>query len=97
MVLPSLSDALIVVILLIPGFITFTIIRWLGQYGSKLSEFQISVASLSLSMVIIFFYSLITGITNLDILRDKFFITENYLILFVNLLKVIFYRILHIL
>lgn len=82
MVLPSLADALIVVILLIPGFITFSIIRWLGNYGSKLSEFKITITSFSFSMVILFFYTLITGITNLDVLRDKFFMPENFLVLF---------------
>ncbi|WP_428326672.1 DUF6338 family protein [Nitrosopumilus sp.] len=82
MALPSLADALIVVILLIPGFITFTIIRWLGHYGNKQTEFKITISSFSLSMVIIFFYTLITGITSLDILRDKFFIPTNFLILF---------------
>lgn len=33
-------------------------------------------------MVILFFYTQIIGITDIDILRDKFFVRENYLILF---------------
>lgn len=79
---PSLADAIIVIILLIPGFMAFTLIRWLGHYGSKLSEFKITVTSFSLSMIILFFYTQIIGVSDVDVLRDRFFVTENYLILF---------------
>ncbi len=80
--LPSLADALLVIILLIPGFISLTLIRWFGAFGSKLSEFQATIGGFIFSMLILFLYTSITGFTDIDQIRDNFFNPKYYALLF---------------
>lgn len=82
MVLPSLADVLIVIIFIIPGFLAFYIFRWIGAYGKDFTEFEITTWSLIFSIVIIFVFTIFTGLTDIDSIRDEFFYPENFAILF---------------
>lgn len=82
MVLPSLADILIIIIFIIPGFLAFYIFRWIGAYGKDYSEFEITTWSLIFSIVIIFGFTIFTGLTDIDSIRDQFFYPINFGILF---------------
>ncbi len=82
MVLPSLADAIIVIVLVVPGFISFFIMCFIGSYGKKLSDFQRTTWSFIFSVVVLFPFTAITGQTNLDKIRDEFFYPTNFMILF---------------
>jgi hypothetical protein len=82
MALPSLADALIVIVLLLPGFITFFITSFIGAYGRKLTDFQMTTWSFIFSLIILFPFTAITGLTDIDKIRDQFFYPQNFAILF---------------
>jgi hypothetical protein len=82
LVLPSLADTLIIIIFIIPGFLAFYIFRWIGAYGKDYSEFEITTWSLIFSVVIIFGFTIFTGLTDIDSIRDEFFYHENFAIFF---------------
>jgi len=71
--LPSLLDTLIVVALIIPGFVAFSVARWLAVFERKLPEFETVVWSLLFSLGIYGMFALATGIADFDSLRDKIF------------------------
>lgn len=81
MVLPSVADALIVVILLVPGFIAFFIIRRIGIVDRKLSDLETIIWSVFFSIIILVPFSAITQLDNIDKIRDEIFIPLNTFIL----------------
>jgi len=81
MVLPSLADVLIIVILLVPGFITFFIIRRIGVVGGTLSDLETTLWSVFFSMIILVPFSAITQLDTIDKIRDGIFIPLNTFIL----------------
>jgi hypothetical protein len=83
MLLPSVADALIVIILLIPGFIAFGIVKRIGNFGRPLSEFETTVWSFVFSAIIIFFFIYITKLDDLDKIREQFFSPDKFSIIFV--------------
>lgn len=82
MVLPSLADAVLVITLLLPGFISLVLFRRISVIQKKMSDFELVIWSLFVSVLIYSVFSLFTGITNLDSLRDKFLFSENLAFLF---------------
>lgn len=83
MALPSITDALIVIVLLIPGFVAFWLVKRLGRFNRPLSEFESSLWSFVLSAIILFFFTSLTGLSNIDKIRDEFFYPINFGLLFV--------------
>lgn len=74
MSLPSLLDIVTVVILVVPGFLSFTILkRALPFKREKFSDFELTVYSLLFMLPIIFCYSIITGLKDIDSIRDSVF------------------------
>src|SRR5438093_13051343 len=71
--LPSLLDTLIVIALLVPGFVAFSISRWLAVFERRLPEFETIVWSLLFSLGIYGVFALVTGIADFDSLRDRIF------------------------
>jgi Family of unknown function (DUF6338) len=82
MVLPTVADALFIIVLLIPGFIAFYITKRLGSFVSPMSEFETTVWSLVFSTIILFFFVTITQLSDLDKRRQYFFVPINFGILF---------------
>jgi len=80
--LPSLADALIVVVLLMPGFITFFLVRRISAIGKELSEFENFISSIIFSIITLIPFSIITGLDNIDKIRDGLFQPVNTSILF---------------
>ena len=83
MALPSLLDIVSVVILLVPGFISFLIARAIyPSKRKKFSDFELTVYSLIYTLPIIATYSLATGIGDIDSIRDSIFNPGNLALLF---------------
>jgi hypothetical protein len=87
-VLPSLSDAIIVVILLVPGFVAFSIIRRLGAFGKGFSEFETVAWSVLFTIIVFMPFTAITGLTDFDKIRDGFLYPYNIAVLFISTLGV---------
>jgi hypothetical protein len=82
MTLPSLADALIVIVLLMPGFITFFLIRRISAIGKELSEFENIISSVIFSIIVLVPFAIFTGLDNIDKIRDGLFQPLNVSILF---------------
>lgn len=80
--IPSLADAILVFVLLVPGFIAFWLARKVGLFGSKATDFNVTIWSFCFSGIILFPFTLITGLTDLDKIREHFFDPVNYSLLF---------------
>lgn len=70
MELPSLADILIVIILIIPGFITFYIITKISVIEQKFSDFETTIWSIFLSLFIYIPFSFLIGVSSIDAIRD---------------------------
>lgn len=88
MTLPSLADTLIVVVLLIPGFVAFALIRRIATMGQKFSDFEMTVWSIFLSLIVYVPFSFFTGLTSLDAIRDQIFLPQSFMFLIVFTLGV---------
>jgi|SRR2546427_3160610 len=82
MTLPSLADALIVIVLLMPGFISFFLIRRLSAIGKELSEFENVISSVIFSIIALVPFAIFTGLDSIDKIRDGLFQPLNVSILF---------------
>ena len=81
---PSLLEVITVVVILIPGFISLTLFRWLSKYERKISDNQLTLLSLSCSLVIYVIMGSITGIKNIDDYSIKIF-EPDYLLLILSI------------
>jgi len=81
MALPSLADVVVVIVLLLPGFISLVLFKWISIIETKLSDFETIVWSLFISLWIYTFFSAITGINDVDSIRDGIFLPSNLIII----------------
>jgi hypothetical protein len=81
MVLPSLADTILVITLLVPGFISVALFRRISVLERKISDLELVIWSLFVSIMIFSIFSFITGIQDIDSLRDKILFPENLAIL----------------
>lgn len=86
--LPSLIDVVFVVVILIPGFISLVLFRWITVYKRKISDNQLILWSLVCSLFIYTIFSYITRISDIDKIRDIIF-EPKYLIFILSLGAVI--------
>jgi len=77
LVLPSLTDIVVVIVLLVPGFISFTLFKRISVIEKRFSDLETTIWSLFSSLVIIMFFGLITGINSIDTIRDRVFLPEH--------------------
>jgi len=77
MALPSLADVVMVIVLLLPGFVSFIVFKWISIVERKFSDFEMIVASLFCSLLIYAVFSAITGISDIDSIRDAVFLPNN--------------------
>ena len=87
--LPSLADTIVVVVLLLPGFVCLIVLRRIAILETPLSDFETTVWSLGISALIYGVFSLATGISNMDQLRDMLF-QQSYLIPFLVTFVLVF-------
>lgn len=79
MALPSTIDAFLVIALLIPGFITLTLFRWIAILEKELSQYRLVLWSLFSSLVIYAIFGWHAGISDIDSIRQGILIPENLL------------------
>jgi len=70
MVLPSLVDVVTVIVILLPGFISLVLFKWISIIERKISEFETVVWSLFLSLLIYMIFGAATGISDFDSIRN---------------------------
>lgn len=71
MALPSLTDLVFIIVILIPGFLALTLFRWLAILEKEISDYQLGVWSLFFSLLIFVIFGWHTGITDVDAIRDN--------------------------
>jgi len=76
-----LLDIFLVILLIIPGFIAFMLFKKLGIREKRISDFETTVWSIFLSLFIYVFFSYITGISDIDSIRDNIFMPNNMLLI----------------
>ena len=77
MALPSLTDIIVVIVLVSPGFISFIVFKWLSIVEKKFSELEIIIYSLIFSLLIYPIFGAITGCSDIDSLRNSIFQPNN--------------------
>lgn len=77
MALPSLVDVVTVIVLLLPGFVSLVLFKWVSIVERKFSDFETVIWSLFLSLFVYSVFSAITGINNVDNMRDAIFLPIN--------------------
>lgn len=81
MVLPSLADSILVIVLVIPGFISFYIFRQIAAIGKDYSEFELGIWSLFCTVFVLLPFAMITHLDDFDKIRDGFLQPMNLTIL----------------
>lgn len=82
MALPSLADILLVVVLLVPGFVAFSLFKKIGIREKQPSDFETTIWSLFASLAIYAVFSYITGLSDIDLIRDNVFIPSNIALIY---------------
>ena len=77
MALPSLADVVMVIVLLLPGFISLVLFKWISIVEKKLSDSETVIWSLFISLLIYTVFSATTGISDVDSIRDGIFLPIN--------------------
>ena len=80
MALPSLADVVMVIVLLLPGFVSLVLFKWISVIERKFSDFETVVWSLFISLFIYAVFSATTGISDVDSIRDGIFLPNNLII-----------------
>ena len=70
MALPGLEDALIVAVLIVPGFFSFLVAKRFAAVGKKFSDFEKTILSVFLSLVDYVPFTFLTGLDSLETIRD---------------------------
>jgi hypothetical protein len=78
---PSFADILLTVILLVPGFAALLITKKIAVIESKFSDFENTVISLMLSLIILIPFTSITGLTEIEKIRSNIFNPWNLVLL----------------
>ena len=82
MVLPSLADIILVVVLLVPGFLTIALFKKIAIREGKLNDFETTIWSLVASLAIYIVFGYLTGIHNIDLIRENILMPTNLILLF---------------
>jgi len=78
MEIPSLLDIFTIIVLIVPGFYSFSIVRGFTlSRRTKFSDLEITIFSLMYALPILMSYSLLTGISGIDAIRDSVFLPGN--------------------
>jgi len=79
--LPSLADILFIIVLLVPGFISFNIFKKIALRQQKMTDFETTIYSLFASLLIFAIFGQITGIYNIDTIKENIFKPDNLTII----------------
>jgi hypothetical protein len=76
-VLPSLTDIFFIIVLIVPGFVSLILLRWIAIFETKLPDLYLVIGSLLLSLIIYGVFGWVSGTTSFDSIRDKILIPQN--------------------
>lgn len=79
--LPSLADALVIVVLIVPGFVVVRLFTWVTALDRKFSDFNITVLSFIASLIVYVPFSYITSLDSIDKIRNGVFMPQTMSIL----------------
>jgi hypothetical protein len=79
MALPSIDDVAFIIVLLIPGFFSLTLFRWLTIDEKKISDYQMVIWSVFVSLIIYVVHGYFTGITDVNLIKEKMILPINLL------------------
>jgi hypothetical protein len=79
--LPSLADALVLVVLLVPGFVAAKVFARITALDRKLSDFDMTVLSFVASLIIYIPFSYLTSLDSIDQIRDAVLMPQNIILL----------------
>jgi hypothetical protein len=77
----SIADALVVVVLLVPGFVAAKVFARITAFDRKLSDFEMTVLSFALSLVTYIPFSYVTSVDSLDKIRQAALMPQNITLL----------------
>jgi hypothetical protein len=77
----SIADALVVIVLLVPGFVAAKIFARITAFDRKLSDFEMTVLSFALSLVTYIPFSYLTSIDTLNKIRQAALMPQNITLL----------------
>ena len=79
MALPSIDDVAFIIVLLIPGFFSLTLFRWLTIDEKKLSDYQMVIWSVFVSLIIYVIHGYFTGITDVNLIKENLLLPTTLL------------------
>jgi hypothetical protein len=79
MSLPSLDEVALVIVLLVPGFFSLSLFRWLSIDEKKLSDNQLVIWSVFVSLLIYVINGVFTGITDVNLIKDRMLLPTTLL------------------
>jgi hypothetical protein len=79
--LPSLADALVLVVLLVPGFVAAKVFARITAFDRKLSDFDMTVLSFVASLIVYVPFSYLTSLDSIDKIRDAVLMPQNIILL----------------
>jgi len=77
----SIADALVVVVLLVPGFVAAKVFARITAFDRKLSDFEMTVLSFALSLVTYVPFSYLTSIDSLEQIRQAALMPQTIILL----------------
>lgn len=80
---PSVADVMIVITLIVPGFISLAILKRVVIMETPFSDFETTVWSLFISLLIYTIFGVFTGIIGIESLRDNMFSPYNLAIILI--------------
>ena len=66
----SVSDAMFVLVLVLPGYYSLRLFRWLAYYEEEITNTDVLVGSLTFSLVIYIIAGIFCGLSSFDEIRD---------------------------
>jgi hypothetical protein len=79
--LPSLADALVLVVLIVPGFVFVRVFARVTAFDRKLSEFDMTVLSFIASLIVYIPFSYLTSLDSIDKIRDAVLMPQTIALL----------------
>jgi len=79
--LPSLADALVIIILLVPGFVAAKVFARITAFDRELSDFDMTVLSFVASLIVYVPFSYLTSLDSVDKIRQAVLMPQSILLL----------------
>jgi hypothetical protein len=82
MTLPSLENVVFVIVLVLPGYVALTLLRWIAIHERKIQEYQVVFLSVFISMLIYGLSSFFVGSSDYEVIKNNVLLPSSLLIIF---------------